>query len=235
MPTERSKSTVNNVELSCSNYWNKSINDTTVTVKMLVPSNDRYKLVVEMYRNDEKVATFEEFKNPFDTKQVVTDFTNLTTLQFVVPETFLEIGDNVLKFIVTDEVPEEDTTGTSEVTHVIKVETRNSFEIERKLAYKSEYLISGSGSIDNANGFNVNTKNGSLKTVCIPKKPIEMDGRATVQSIEIDATPDFIGECEKDIATASLLEMGDYTVQKIPFDDVLHFDEIKHIQAIDIH
>ena len=119
-------------------------------------------------------------------------------------------------------------------SHISLLNNQNTklININRNFNYKSEYLISGSGNITNDNGFFVNTNNGSLKSLAIPRKAIEMDGRATIRGIKVTADSDSSGECHTDFIVQTTSDEGDYNVQNIPFVGALAFTSIDKIQAI---
>ena len=78
----------------------------------------------------------------------------------------------------------------------------------------------------------VKTSNGILNAMIVPKQPIEMDGRATIRKITVDATEDTSGECQKDIIVTMQEDEGNYIAQTIPFTEVLSFTSIDKVQAI---
>lgn len=232
----KSKTTVGNVDLSQSTFWAKNPNDVTVVIDMSVPEGEEYKISAFLKNaKEEEFAPLEvDIIDLYDTKNVVNDkFTAVHKLQFGIDSSMISAGTNVLKLIVEDVHPAEGTTGQTEYDYDLVVEHRNSFKIVRPLRYRSEYLISGSGSITNEKGFSVNTSNGVLRSTVIPRRAIEMDGRATIRSIIVDADEDSEGACKKDIIVQAQDDEGDFNVQKIPFSEVLGFSSIDKIQAID--
>ena len=231
-----------NVDITQSKFLAKNINDCTVVVSMSIPSGNDYKFHLSFKDATVEDDTFTDItpivKDYFDSKKELKQdtSTNSSKFTFDISNELLKnshIGKNILKIEISDVVPKEGTTGKSSYEYELTVENRNFFNIERPYKYKSEYLVTGSGnSITNENGFTVKTTNGILKSVAIPKQPIEMDGRAKIRSITVDATEDTSGECQKDVIVIMQEDEGDYIAQTIPFTEVLSFTSIDKVQAI---
>lgn len=230
-----SKVTIANVDMTQSTFWAKGINDTTVTASVKVPSGEQYK--VSAFLKDSAMEDFEALNvdiiDTYDTKVVINDkFVKITKFSLTIDGSLLKSGTNILRLVVEDMSPAEGSEGKSEYDYDLVVEHRNSFRIDRKLSHQSEYLISGSGTITNENGFQVQTVNGVLRSMVVPKRPIEMDGRATIRGIKVDVDKDTEGACEKDVIVQSQEDCGDYNVQQIPFTEILSFNAIDKVQAI---
>lgn len=238
---DKSIVTISNVDITQSTFWASNINDCTVTVDLDVPSGYKYSIHLSFKNALVEDDTFTKIspviKNPFNSSEDIKQDTIIknTKLTFELNNELFKNspnGINTLRIEINDETPKEGTTGKSIYDYVITVENRNRFKIERKYSYKSEYLISGSGSITNKDGFMVKTSNGILNAMIVPKQPIEMDGRATIRTITVDATEDTSGECQKDIIVTMQEDEGDYIAQTIPLTEVLSFTSIDKVQAI---
>ena len=195
------------------------------TTESTKSEDDYYEDITSLLKDAEHSSKVVDFTKPTDIKLISLSLNNDKLSS-------KNNGVNTLKLIVKDVTPATGTTGVSTYTYDLTVETRNSFKINRNFNYKSEYLISGSGNITNDNGFFVNTNNGSLKSLAIPRKAIEMDGRATIRGIKVTADSDSSGECHTDFIVQTTSDEGDYNVQNIPFVGALAFTSIDKIQAI---
>lgn len=225
---------INNVDFSASTLWYKSLADIQISVSLNLQVDKKVTMKTEF-----KSATAIVTKNPdgsilSDGFEVIsTDTTSFDTMRTAtIPYTKLQEGTNTVRITITDEVPPNGKTGTSVYTHDIIVENRDSFKIDREYDFAKEYLISGSGTITNAEGFSVTTSNGVRKSMAIPRKAIEMDGRSKIKSIIVNGDKDTIGTCEKDVTVNKQEDMGDCYMQTIPFTDILTFQKIDKVQAI---
>lgn len=225
---------IDNVDFSASNLWYKSLADVQISVSLHLQVDKKVTMKTE-FKSANAVATKNAdgsiLSDGFET--ISTDTTSFNTNRTAtIPYTKLQVGTNTVRITITDEVPPSGQTGVSVFTHDVVVENRDSFKINRSYDFAKEYLISGSGTITNANGFSVTTSNGVRKSLVIPRKSIEMDGRAKIKSISVIGDKDTIGKCEKDVTVNKQEDMGDCYMQTIPFTDILTFQKIDKVQAI---
>ena len=219
---------IQNVRFSASNLWVDNLSDINISVALHLTVGKKTSMKIELKPAD---AIVTEVNDGY--KIIVTDTADDNTeKKGTIPYTELKEGTNTIRITITDEVPPDGQTGKSIYTHTVVVENRDSFKIKRAYDFPDEYLISGSGIIDINNNYIVTTESGVRKSLVIPRKAIEMDGRAKIRSVVVNADKDNTGTCEKDVTVNVQEDMGDCYMQTIPFTDILTFQKIDKVQAI---
>lgn len=154
-----------------------------------------------------------------------TAFSNDTMREFILSNKELEVGENTITVTFKDEAPAADGSGETVFSHVIFVEDRNAFKIERPLHFAAEYHMTGIMNMTPSNGLILKAK-GREEGIAVPKNPIEMDGRAKIKNVVVDGDSDVVNESWVSQRATYQQDRGDSVIQKIPLFNIITSDAV---------
>ena len=222
MPTHK----IINVDFTNTNPWYKNKKDITVTVDLLLPELKKASMKAELIYS-EYVDQSEEVI-PTGENLSASELTRIELLQetkFIIPFKVLQTGINTVIITVKDEDdPHEESVYIEEVT----LENRDSFSIKRKIKNRSEYVTTGTIIIDNGDGAHSNMA-GMESGVLIPQNFINMDGRCSIESVNMDADNDEFKETTLSQEYSYFQDHYDYVVYKYPIGKFTDYESINKI------
>ena len=223
-----------NVDFTNTNPWYKNKKDITVTVDLLLPELKKASMKAELLyseyvdQSEEVIPTGENLSASELTRIELlqeTDYLADTKRKFIIPFKVLQTGTNTVIITVKDEDdPHEESVYIEEVT----LENRDSFSIKRKIKNKSEYVTTGTIIIDNGDGAHSNMA-GMESGVLIPQNSINMDGRCSIESVNMDADNDEFKETTLSQEYSYFQDHYDYVVYKYPIGKFTDYESINKI------
>lgn len=222
-----SLSKIINIDFSNTNPWHKSKKDITVTVDILIP--EFKKCLIKAVLSLDEARTVEKSDNNDIVIYEESAYTDTTRRIFSIQRKLLGIGKNrIIVFVVDEDDPHD----TSSYEETIAVEDRDTFSIRRTFKNKSEHIITGDLDIDNTDSLHTNA-NGMESGVAISRNHIEMDGRCSIKSVNIDGNDDETKKALLEQDYNYVQDHYDYIVYKYPIGKYMKYKSIEDITLIE--
>lgn len=204
-------------ELSDSVLWDMEHKDVTITALLGIPDGHAATMKIEIANGSDASRILLNDASPSAD----------TIRKFVVQHKEFTSKNNTLTITFADPIG-----STKKFMHEVTIEDRDTFKIHRALDFSEEYRITGNLKMNPFQNLMLKAS-GFEEGIAMPKKAIEMDGRAKIHKIVIDADDDTSSD-ESILQKASYRQdRSDSILQKIPLRNIKNFESVNRMQMTD--
>jgi len=142
-------------------------------------------------------------------------------------------GLNTIHIVINDSFVEGETTLSTEWTYPVKSITRDTLAVERSLTAEGDFLLGGSAKITYNEGLVVQSDGSLVRGLAIMKDPVNMNGHAKVDSINVTTTADESQEINFTLSPISRENIGEFICETYSLEDLKKYSQITGFSIIE--